>query len=70
MALTTLGLAPVEALMYTKPLPTIAWGTLRHGIEPELYALAIIVNLLVFALLFIIFLLIRLGALRLGVPED
>ena len=29
-----------------------------------------LVNLLVFALLFIIYLLIRLGALRLGVPED
>ena len=49
-------------------LPTIAWGTLRHGIEPELYALATIVNLLVFALLFVIFLLIRQGALRLGIP--
>jgi ABC-type spermidine/putrescine transport system permease subunit II len=22
-------------------LPTVAWGTLRHGIEPELYALAL-----------------------------
>ena len=51
-------------------LPTIAWGTLRHGIEPELYALATIVNALVFALLLIIFLLIRVGALRLGVPDD
>ena len=49
-------------------LPTIAWGTLRHGIEPELYALATIVNALVFLLLFIIYLLIRVGALRLGVP--
>ncbi len=51
-------------------LPTIAWGTLRHGIEPELYALATIVNVFVFILLFVIYLLIRLGALRLGVPED
>ncbi len=51
-------------------LPTIAWGTLRHGIEPELYALATIVNVLVFGLLFVIFLLIRMGALRLGVPEE
>ena len=49
-------------------LPTIAWGTLRHGIEPELYALAGIVYLLVFALLFVIFLPIRQGVLRLGVP--
>jgi ABC-type spermidine/putrescine transport system permease subunit II len=51
-------------------LPTIAWGTLRHGIEPELYALASIVNALVFILLFVIYMLIRLGALRLGIPED
>ena len=51
-------------------LPTIAWGTLRHGIEPELYALATIVNALVFLLLFVIYLLIRFGALRLGVPDD
>ena len=36
--------------------------------EPELYALATIVNALVFLLLFIIYLLIRVGALRLGVP--
>ena len=50
-------------------LPTIAWGTLRHGIEPELYALATIVNALVFVLLFIIYLLIRVGAIRLGVPD-
>ncbi len=51
-------------------LPTIAWGTLRHGIEPELYALATIVNLLVFVLLFVIYLLIRQGMLRLTLPED
>ncbi len=51
-------------------LPTIAWGTLRHGIEPELYALATVVNLLVFVLLFVIYLLIRHGMLRLTLPED
>ncbi len=51
-------------------LPTVAWGTLRHGIEPELYALATVVNLVVFALLFVIYLLIRAGFLRLGLPED
>ena len=50
-------------------LPTIAWGTLRHGIEPELYALATVVNLFVFTLLFLIYVLIRLGALRLGAPQ-
>jgi ABC-type spermidine/putrescine transport system permease subunit II len=51
-------------------LPTVAWGTLRHGIEPELYALATLVNLTVFALLFVLYLLLRTGLLRLGVPED
>jgi len=51
-------------------LPTIAWGTLRHGIEPELYAIATIVNVFVFALLFVIYMLIRIGTLRLGIPED
>ena len=51
-------------------LPTVAWGTLRHGIEPELYALATLVNLAVFALLFVLYLLLRTGLLRLGVPED
>ncbi len=49
-------------------LPTIAWGTLRHGIESELYALATIVNVFVFAVLFILYLLIRRGTLRIGVP--
>ena len=51
-------------------LPTVAWGTLRHGIEPELYALATLVNLTVFALLLVLYLLLRTGLLRLGVPED
>ena len=51
-------------------LPTVAWGTLRHGIEPELYALATLVNLAVFVLLFILYLLLRTGLLRLGVPEE
>ena len=50
-------------------LPTIAWGTLRHGIEPELYALASIVNALVFAVLIALFFLLRSGLLRLGPPE-
>ncbi len=50
-------------------LPTIAWGTLRHGIEPELYALASIVNALVFAVLIALYFLLRSGLLRLGPPE-
>ncbi len=47
----------------------MAWGTLRHGIEPELYALATLVNAAVFLLLFILYLLLRTGLLRLGPPE-
>jgi len=48
-------------------LPTIAWGTLRHGIEPELYALASLVNGFVFIILITLYFLTRLGFLRLGV---
>ena len=51
-------------------LPTVAWGTLRHGIKPELFALATLVNLAVFFLLFILYLLLRTGLLRLGAPEE
>ena len=51
-------------------LPSVAWGTLRHGIEPELYALATLVNLAVFVLLIVLYLLLRTGLLRLGVPEE
>ena len=47
-------------------LPTIAWGTLRHGIEPELYSLAAIINGFVFFILILLFFLIRLGLVRLG----
>lgn len=50
----------------TPTLPTIAWGTLRHGIEPELYALAAIVNGLVFLLFIVLYLLMRTGLVRFG----
>lgn len=45
-------------------LPTIAWGTLRHGIEGELYALASFVNGIVFLVLITLFLLTRTGVMR------
>lgn len=51
-------------------LPTIAWGTLRHGIEPELYAIATLVNAFIFFLLFIVYALIRTGRLRIGIPGN
>ncbi len=44
-------------------------GTLRHGIEPALYALASIVNALVFAVLIALYFLLRSGLLRLGPPD-
>ena len=44
--------------------------TIQHGIEPELYPLTTVVNLLVFVVLFAIYLLIRQGMLRLTLPEE
>jgi ABC-type spermidine/putrescine transport system permease subunit II len=48
----------------TPTLPTIAWGTLRHGIEGELYALAGLINAIVFFILIGLFFLIRMGLIR------
>lgn len=50
-------------------LPTIAWGSLRHGIKPELYALASIVNALVFLVLITLYFLARIGLVRFGARE-
>jgi len=47
-------------------LPTIAWGTLRHGIKPELFALATVINTLVFSIIAGLFFLIRTGLVRFG----
>lgn len=48
----------------TPTLPTLAWGSLRHGISPELYALAAVINAAVLALLAVLYLLLRSGAIR------
>ncbi len=50
-------------------LPTIAWGTLRHGIKPELYALASIVNGFVFVILIVLYFLLRTGLLKLDIRD-
>jgi ABC-type spermidine/putrescine transport system permease subunit II len=50
-------------------LPTLAWGSLRHGVKPELYALAALINLAVFILLAVLYLLLRTGVLRLDYRE-
>jgi ABC-type spermidine/putrescine transport system permease subunit II len=50
-------------------LPTLAWGSLRHGVKPALYALASLVNAAVFLLLAVLYLLLRTGLLRLDHRE-
>ncbi|CAN5141438.1 ABC transporter permease [soil metagenome] len=49
----------------TPTLPTLAWGSLRHGISEELYALAAVLNVVVFTLLAVLYLLLRSGVVRL-----
>jgi hypothetical protein len=63
-------LGGVESAATSPTLRTIGWGMLRHNNELEPYEIATIVNVFVFALLFVIYILIRIGTLRLGVPED
>jgi ABC-type spermidine/putrescine transport system permease subunit II len=47
-------------------LPTLAWGSLRHGLRPELLALASLVNGLVFLVFAVMYLLMRTGLVRFG----
>jgi ABC-type spermidine/putrescine transport system permease subunit II len=47
-------------------LPSLAWGSLRYGLKPELFALAALVNGVVFAAFAVIYLLMRLGIVRFG----
>ncbi|MBS7544731.1 ABC transporter permease subunit [Ancylobacter oerskovii] len=50
----------------TPTLPSAAWGALRYGVKPELYALATCVNLIVFTLLAVMFVLMMTGAATFG----
>ncbi|MBN9074432.1 MAG: ABC transporter permease subunit [Rhizobiales bacterium] len=50
----------------TPTLPSMAWGALRHGIKPELYALATVVNIVVFVILAVIFVLMKTGSVKFG----
>ena len=43
----------------TPTMPSVAWGALRYGIKPELYALTSIINILVFVAIFALYLSIR-----------
>lgn len=47
-------------------MPTIAWGMLRYGIKPELYAFSIAMMALIFLLLAVAALLVRFGKLEKG----
>jgi spermidine/putrescine transport system permease protein len=43
----------------TPTMPAVAWGALRYGIKPELYALSSIINIAVFIAIFILYLIVR-----------
>ena len=47
-------------------LPTVAWGSLRHGLKPELFALASLVNGFVFVVFVVMYVLMRTGIVRFG----
>ena len=53
----------------TPTLPTLAWGSLRHGISEELYALAALINFAVFALLGVLYVLLRTGLVKLDYKD-
>lgn len=50
----------------TPTLPSVAWGALRYGVKPELYALATCVNLIVLAVLIVMFVLMKTGVAAFG----
>lgn len=50
----------------TPTLPSVAWGALRYGVKPELYALATCVNLVVLLILAVMFVLMRSGLVAFG----
>ncbi|MEX2650812.1 MAG: ABC transporter permease subunit [Alphaproteobacteria bacterium] len=47
-------------------LPSLAWGSLRYGLEAELFALAALVNGVVFLAFVVVYVLMRLGIVRFG----
>ena len=47
-------------------LPSVAWGSLRFGLGPELFALASIVNFVVFAIFAIMYVLMRYRIVQFG----
>jgi len=51
-------------------LPTVARGSLRYGLKPELFALAALVNGLVFVVFVVMYLLMRTGLVRFGYRDE
>jgi putrescine transport system permease protein len=47
-------------------LPSVAWGSLRFGLGPELFALAAIVNFIVFAIFAVMYFLMRYRIVQFG----
>jgi ABC-type spermidine/putrescine transport system permease subunit II len=47
-------------------LPSVAWGSLRFGLGPELFALAALVNGFVFVVFAVMYVLMRYGIVRFG----
>ena len=47
-------------------LPSVAWGSLRFGLGPELFALAALVNLFVFAIFVVMYGLMKTGLVKFG----
>jgi spermidine/putrescine transport system permease protein len=45
----------------TPTMPSVAWGALRYGVKPELYALSSIINIAVFAAIIGLYLKVRAG---------
>jgi len=54
----------------TPTLSTLAWGSLRHGISEELYALAALINVAVFGFFAVMYVLLKTGVLRLDYREE
>lgn len=44
----------------TPTMPSVAWGALRYGVKPELYALSSLINIIVFAMIIALLVAIRL----------
>jgi ABC-type spermidine/putrescine transport system permease subunit II len=47
-------------------LPAVAWGSLRFGLGPELFALAALTNALVFTIFAVMYVLMRTGIVKFG----